>query len=67
MLGRDTMTMATPIKDKMYLGLAYRFRGLVQYQGRKHFSFYAGIVQEKELRVLHHDPKSVRILASSRC
>jgi hypothetical protein len=54
------MTKVTLIKD-ILLGLAYRFRGSVHYhQGRKHGSFQAGMVQEKELRVLHLVPKAVR-------
>jgi hypothetical protein len=36
--GTDTMTMATLIKDRSSLGLSYRFRGSVQYQGRKNGS-----------------------------
>jgi hypothetical protein len=43
------------------LGLAYSFRGLVSYQhGRKHGSLQAGKVLEKELEVLHLDPKAAR-------
>jgi hypothetical protein len=34
------------------MGIAYRFRGSVHYQGREHGSIQAGIVLE-ELRILH--------------
>jgi hypothetical protein len=42
------MTKATFIKYNTYLGLAYKFRGSVH---------CPGIVLEKELRVLHLDPR----------
>jgi hypothetical protein len=43
------MTEATLIKDNIYLGLAYRFRGSVHYhQGRKHGSIQAGMLEELE-------------------
>jgi hypothetical protein len=47
------------------LGLAYKFRGSVHYpHGRKHGSIRADMVLEKELRVLHLDPKaSIRRLS----
>ena len=49
----DTSTMAT-LKESIYLGLAYNFRGLVHYQqGRKPSDILAVMVLEKELRVLH--------------
>ena len=48
------MTKATLIKENIYLGLAYSFRGLVRYHhGGKHGSIQADLVLEKELRVLH--------------
>jgi hypothetical protein len=54
LLWRDTMTMATLIKESILLGLAYSFRGLVHYHhGRKHGSVPAGIVMKKSLGVLH--------------
>ena len=47
------MTKATLIKDNIYLGLAYRFRGSVHYhQWWEHGSIQAGMVQ-KELRILY--------------
>jgi hypothetical protein len=43
------------------LGLAFSFRGSVHYHhGRKHDSVQAGMVLEKELRILHPDPKAGR-------
>jgi hypothetical protein len=52
------MTKATLIKENIYLGLAYSFRGLVRYHhGGKHGSIQADLVLEKELRVLHLDLK----------
>jgi hypothetical protein len=43
------------------LELAYRFRGSVRYHhSGKHGSIQADMVLEKELRVLHLDPKPVR-------
>jgi hypothetical protein len=43
------------------LGLAYRFRGSVHcHHGRKHGSVQGDMVMEKELRVLHLDPKVAR-------
>lgn len=58
------MTKVTLIK-KHLIGLAYNFRGSVHYQhGRKHGSVLAGMVLEKELRVLHLDQKSARIRLS---
>ena len=48
------MTMATLIKENISLGLAYNFRGLVCcHHGGKDGSMQAGMVLEKELRVLH--------------
>jgi hypothetical protein len=47
------MTKMTLIKANTSLGLTYRFRGSVHYHhGRKHGSIQAGMVLEKELRVL---------------
>jgi hypothetical protein len=47
------------------LRLAYRFRGSVYYHhGRKHGSVQAGMMLEKELRVLHLDLKALRRLTS---
>jgi hypothetical protein len=55
------MTKATPIKNNISLGLAYRFRGSVHYhQSRKHGSIQAGMVLEKELRVLHLYPAAAK-------
>ena len=54
------MTKATPIKDNIYLGLAYSSRGPVYYHhGGKHGSVQADMVLE-ELRVPHLDPKAAR-------
>jgi hypothetical protein len=39
-------------KENIKLGLAYRFRGSVHYQGKKHGSMQAGMEQE-ELKNLH--------------
>jgi hypothetical protein len=59
------MTKAALIKDNIYLGLAYRFRGSVHYHhGRKHGSIQAGMVPVKELRVLHLVPKVNKRLIS---
>ena len=44
-------------KDNIYLGLAYRFRGSVHYQGGSMEASQAGMAQE-ELRVLHLVPKA---------
>ena len=54
------MTMATLIKENISLGLAYSFRGLVCcHHGGKDGSMQAGMVLEKELRVLHLGPQAV--------
>jgi hypothetical protein len=60
------MIKATLIKDSIYLGLVYRFRGSVHYhQGGKPGSIQASMAQE--LRVLYLDWKaSRRRLLSSR-
>jgi hypothetical protein len=60
------VTKTTLIKD-ISLGLAYRFRGSVHYHyGGKHGSIQAGMVLEKELRVvLHLDPKATKRLSSA--
>jgi hypothetical protein len=51
--------MTTAIKETISLGLAYSFRGLAHCRlGRKHGSMQADMVLEKELRVLHLDPKA---------
>jgi hypothetical protein len=43
------------------LGLAYSFRGSAHYHhGGKHGSMQADMMLEKELRVLHLDPKASR-------
>jgi len=48
------------------LGLAYSFRGSVDYHhSRKHDSLQAGMVLEKEWRVLHLDSKAARKRLSS--
>jgi hypothetical protein len=52
-------------KDNIYLGQAYNFKVSVHYNGRKHGSIQADIVLEKELRVLHLDPKTFRMILSS--
>jgi hypothetical protein len=50
------MIMATLIKENIYLGLAYRFRDLVNYPHcGKHDGMQANMVLEKEPRVLHLD------------
>ena len=58
------MTKATHTKGSIYLGLAYRFRGLDHYHhrkhSRKHGSMQVDVVLEKELRVLHFDLKAAR-------
>ena len=60
------MTKAALIKGNIYLGLAYSFRDSVLYHpSRKHGSIQADMVLEKELRVLHLDPKASRRLSSS--
>jgi hypothetical protein len=41
-------------KRNISLGLAYSFRGLVHYQGKKHDRVQVGMVLEKKLRVLYH-------------
>jgi len=47
-------------KAKRIKGLAYSFRDLVHYHhGGEHASIPADMVLEKELRVLHLDPKAV--------
>ena len=53
------MTAATLIKEKISLGLAYSFRGLVHYHcGGKHGGKQEDIVLQKELRVIHLDPQA---------
>lgn len=48
------MTLVSFIKENIYLGLSYRFSGLVYYyHGRKHGDTQAGKVLEKEPGVLH--------------
>jgi hypothetical protein len=48
-------------KGKHLIGAGLQFRGSVHYhQGRKHGSIQAGMVLEKELRVLHLDLKAAR-------
>jgi hypothetical protein len=55
------MTKRTFIKDNIKLGLAYWFRGSVQYHhGGKHRDVKVDMVLEKELRVLHLDLKLAR-------
>ena len=51
------MTKASLLKNNIYLGLAYRFRGSVHYQGGSMEASQAGMAQE-ELRVLHLVPKA---------
>jgi hypothetical protein len=49
-----TRLTATLIKETIYLGLAYRFRGLVCYShGRKHGSMQQSMVLERYLRGIH--------------
>jgi hypothetical protein len=53
LLWTDSVTRAALIKDSIWLGLAYRFRGSVHsHHIRKHDSIQAGMVLE-ELRVPH--------------
>jgi hypothetical protein len=55
------MTKTTLIKVNIELGLTYSFRSSVHYyHGRKHGSLQSDMVLEKELRVLHLDPKAAR-------
>jgi hypothetical protein len=49
------MSIASIIRENIYLGLAYTFRGLVHCHGREHSSTQADMVLEKELRILHLD------------
>lgn len=47
------------IKESIYLGLAYSFRGLVRYyHGGKHGSIQIHMVLGKKLKVLHPDSGS---------
>ena len=58
---KTLMNTSTFIKDSIYLGLAYSFRGSVYYHhGRKHGSVQADMVLVKKVRVLHPDPKEAR-------
>ena len=50
------MTTAALLTESVSLGLAYSCRGLVR-PGGKHGGTQAGMVLEKELRVLHLDPQ----------
>lgn len=59
LLWRDPMITTALIKENISLGLAYRFRGLVCYEDRKHGSIQASMVLE-ELRVLHLVQKTNR-------
>ena len=52
------MTKATLIKQKIYLGLAYNFRGVHYYHGGEHSSVQADMVLENKLRVLHLHPEA---------
>ena len=48
-------------KGKHLIEVAYSFRDLVYYlHGRTHGRVQAGMLQEKELRVLHLDSKAAR-------
>jgi hypothetical protein len=50
---------STHIKDNIYLGLAYNFRGLVHYHhGKQHGTMQVDMVLEKELRILQFDQKA---------
>jgi hypothetical protein len=50
------MTTEILIKESIYLGLAYSFTALVySHHSRNHSSTQAGMVLEKEPRVLHLD------------
>ena len=53
------MTMAAFIKENFQFRLFFSFRDLVYLcHGRKHGGRQAGMVLEKELRVLHLDPQA---------
>ena len=53
------MTKTTFINENISLGLAYSLRGLFYYHhGRKHGSMQADMALERELSVLHLDPKA---------
>ena len=55
------MTKATLTKANIYLGLACSFRGSVHFDhDRRHGTIQADMVLEKELRILHLDPKAGR-------
>ena len=57
------MTKANFVKDNIQLVLAYSFRGSIHHHhGGKHGIVQAGMVLEKELRVLHLNPKARRRL-----
>jgi hypothetical protein len=48
--------MATLIKEKCFIGVAYGFRGFIDcYHGRKHDSTQTDIMVLEKLRVLHPD------------
>ena len=52
-----TTTIATLIKENIYLGLTYIFKGLVYFHhGRKLGDRQVDMVLKKELRVLHFAP-----------
>jgi hypothetical protein len=56
------MTKVTLIKENIYLGLVYSFRGSVYFHhGRKRANVQADVELE-EMRVLHLDLKAARIL-----
>jgi hypothetical protein len=59
------VTKATFINYNVLMGLDYRFRNSMHYHhGRKHGNIQAGLVLEKELRVLHLAAKALRRLSS---
>jgi hypothetical protein len=59
-LRTDTLTKATLIKDNIYLGLAYSFRGSVHYHhGRTHGSVQADTALE-ETRIQQLIPEAGR-------
>jgi hypothetical protein len=59
------MTKVTLIKEKMSLGMAYRFRSSVHYDhAGNHGSIQADMVLEEQ-RMPHHDLKAARMRLSS--
>ena len=54
-------------KEKHLMGPVYSFRGLVHYRRAGHGGMQAGMVLEKELRVLHLDPQEQKQLCHTGC